>query len=146
MKGERIYAYECDMTGQTDFGVELADILEGRSQIPPQGARFDAGFDGRSAGRIAGRVSGIDHAYLRPDGRFELHLRGVMETDDGCRIALEASGVGVLRTDEAVLDLSENVSLYTAHEAYAWVNARQVWAVGVVDLTTGKVRIEGYLQ
>lgn len=146
MRGEKIYEFEADLTSNIDFGIELADILEGRKPIPPQGARFDAGFAGRSAGRLAGRISGTDHAYLRPDGCFELNLRGVFETDDGRRIALMASGVGVMRADEPVLDLSENVSLLTASEAYAWINARQIWAIGTVNLATGKIHIEGYLQ
>lgn len=146
MRGEKIYAYEADLTSNIDFGIELAAILEGRQPIPPQGARFDAGFAGRATGRIAGRVTGTDHAYLRPDGCFELNLRGVIETDDSCRIALMASGVGVMRPDVPVLDLSENVRLLTAAENYAWINARQIWAIGTVNLATGKISIEGYLQ
>lgn len=146
MRGEKIYEYEADMTGMIDFGIELGAILEGGKPIPPQGARFDASFDGPCTGRIAGRVSGVDHAYMRPDGRLELNLRGVFETHDGARIALLATGVGVFRAGEPVLDLSENVSLLTASEAYGWVNARQIWAVGTANLGTGKILIEGYLQ
>ena len=146
MRGERIYQYEVDMTGTIDFGIELAAILDGRQSIPPQGARFDAGFSGRVAGRISGRISGTDHAYLRPDGSFELNLRGVIETDDGCRLALMAGGIGVLRAGEPVLDLSENVNLLTASEHYAWINARQIWAIGTANLATGKIQIDGYLQ
>ncbi len=83
---------------------------------------------------------------MRPDGCVELNIRGVIEADDGRRIALMASGVGVLRNGEPVLDLSENVNLLTAWESLAWINARQVWAVGTVNLATGKIHIEGYLQ
>lgn len=146
MRGEEIYKYVVETTYMTDFGVELSAILDRTTPIPPQGARFDVGFDGRATGRLSGRVTGADHAYLRPDGRFELNLRGVIETDDGSRIALMASGVGVLRAGEPVLDLSENVSLLTASDGYAWVNARQIWAVGTANLATGQVHIEGYLQ
>ncbi len=146
VRGEKIYQYECDTTGMIDFGVELAAILDGKASIPPQGARFDVGFAGRATGRISGRVSGTDHAYMRPDGRLELNIRGVMETDDGSRIALMAGGVGILRASEPVLDLSENVSLLTASKDYAWINARQIWAVGTANLATGKVYVEGYLQ
>lgn len=146
MRGEKIYQYECDITGNVDFGVELAAILEGRTSIPLYGARFDAGFAGRATGRISGRVSGTDYAYMRSDGCIELNVRGVMETDDGSRIALMAGGVGVFRAGEPVLELSENVSVLTASKDYAWVNARQIWAVGTVNLAIGKIHIEGYLQ
>lgn len=146
MRGEKIYEYDAEITGMTDFGIELGAILDGSRPIPPQGARFDVGFAGQATGRLAGRVSGADYAYMRPDGRIELNIRGVLETPDGARIALLAGGVGVLRAHEPVLDLSENVSLLTAAEAYAWINARQIWAVGVADLAAGKLHVEGYLQ
>lgn len=146
MRGELIYTYDVQLTGTTDFGVALEAILSGATPIPPQGARFDAGFDGRMTGRIAGAIRGVDHAYMRPDGRLELNLRAVIETDDGARIALEAGGVGLVRTDAPVIDLSENVTLLTACEAYAWVNARQIWASGAADLAAGRIRIEGCLQ
>ena len=146
MQGEMIYAYDVEITGMTDFGIELGVILDGSRPIPPQGARFDVGFEGRATGRLAGRVSGTDYAYMRPDGCLELNIRGVIETPDGARIALFAGGVGVLRSGEPVIDLSENVSLLTASDAYGWVNARKIWAVGVADLGTGKLHIEGYLQ
>ncbi len=145
MRGEKIYEYDADITGMTDFGIELGAILDGSKPIPPQGARFDVGFEGRATGRLAGRVGGADYAYMRADGRIELNIRGVLETPDGARISLVAGGVGVLRANEPVIDLSENVSLLTAAEAYS-CNARQIWAVGVADLAAGKLHVEGYLQ
>ncbi len=146
MRGELIYAYDAALTGTVGFGVEFDAILSGAKPIPPQGARFDGGFEGPMTGRIAGHIRGVDHAYMRPDGRLELNLRAVIETADGARIALAAGGVGVLRADAAMIDLSENVTLITAHEAYAWVNARQIWAIGAVDLAAGRVRLEAFLQ
>ncbi|UTP38189.1 DUF3237 domain-containing protein [Phenylobacterium sp. LH3H17] len=146
MQGEKIYEYDAEMTSQVDFGIELAAILDGSRAIPLQGARFNAGFEGRAAGRLAGRVSGVDYAFMRPDGVLELNIHGVFETPDGARIALHAGGVGILRANEPMIDLSENVSLMTASADYTWVNGRQIWAVGVVDLAAGKLHLEGYLQ
>jgi hypothetical protein len=34
----------------------------------------------------------------------------------------------------------------TAAVTYAWVNARQVWAAGTVNVATGKIHIEGFMQ
>lgn len=146
MRGEKIYEYDAEITSQVDFGIELGAILDGSKPIPLQGARFDAGFEGRATGRLAGRVSGFDYAYMRADGCLELNIRGVLETPDGPRIALHATGVGVFRASEPVIDLSENVSLLTAAEDYAWINARQIWAIGFVDLGAGRLHVEGYLQ
>ena len=37
MTGEKIYEYDLDVTGMTDYGVSLDDILSGKVPIPPQG-------------------------------------------------------------------------------------------------------------
>ena len=57
-----------------------------------------------------------------------------------------ARGVGVLRPGEPVLDLSENVSLLTASDDYAWINTKQNWAIGTANLATGDIHLVGYLQ
>ncbi len=146
MRGEKIYDYVVDMTEVTDFGVSLDDILSGAKPVPPQGARFNAGFAGKSQGRLTGAIAGTDFANVRADGRFELNMHAVFETDDGHRIALWANGVATPRADSPVLDLAENVHLTTAAPDYAWVNGKQIWATGTVDLATGKIQVTGYSQ
>ena len=146
MKGEKIYEYDLDVTGVTDYGVTLQSILSGQSKIPPQGARIDVAFAGHATGRLIGRVIGVDYLRIRTDGRIDLDIRATIETKDGHRIALSADGVGVPRTAEPIADLRENVSLTTAAESYAWVNTRQVWGVGIVNFATGKVHIDAYIQ
>lgn len=146
MTGEKIYEYELDVTGMTDYGVSLGAILAGEAAMPPQGVRVDVAFEGRATGRLAGRVRGVDYVRMRADGRVDLDIRATVETDDGHRVALAADGVAVPRAGSPVSDLFENVSLATAAPAYAWVNTRQVWGRGTVDLSTGKIRIEGYMQ
>lgn len=146
MRGEKIYEYELDITGVTDHGIPLDAILSGQVAVPPQGARIDVAFDGRATGRLAGRVRGVDYARIRADGRMDLDIRATVETEAGERIALAADGVATMRAGEAVADLFENVTLSTAVEAYAWVNARQIWGVGSVDLAAGKIHIAAFMQ
>ena len=146
MKGEKIYEYDLDVTGVTDSGIPLQAILSGQERVPPQGVRIDIAFEGRATGRLAGRVRGVDYARVRPDGRIDLDIRAMIETEDGCRIALSADGVAVPRAAEPVANLCENVSLSTAAADYAWVNTRQVWGVGTVNFTAGKVHIDAYMQ
>ena len=62
------------------------------------------------------------------------------------RIALAATGVSVAREDEPIADLRENISLFTATEAYAWVTRHQIWGVGTMDFSTGRIHIDAYLQ
>ena len=146
MTGEKIYEYDLDVTGITDFGLEMGAILSGQASVPPQGARIDVAFEGRASGRITGRVHGVDYVRIRADGRVDLDIRAVIETDDGHRIALSAGGVSVRRPGEPVGDLRENVILSTASESYAWVNVGQVWAIGTINFSTGKIHIDAYMQ
>lgn len=145
MRGEKIYEYDLEVTGMTDYGMSLDAVLAG-GPIPPQGVRIDVAFEGRVDGRLAGRAHGSDYVRLRADGRIDLDIRAVIETDDGRRIALSADGVAAPRAGEPIADLYENVRLDTAAEDYAWVNARQVWGYGTVNFATGKIHVEGYMQ
>jgi hypothetical protein len=45
-----------------------------------------------------------------------------------------------------MLDIFANIRLSTATKEYAWVNARQIWAVGTSSLATGKMQVEAYMQ
>ena len=146
MKGEKIYEYDLDVTGMTDYGVSLDAILSGKEKVPPQGVRIDVAFEGRAEGRLAGRVRGIDYLRIRADGRIDLDIRAVVEAENGRRIALSADGVAVPRASEPIADLRENVSLSTPAAEYVWVNTRQVWGVGTVNLAVGKIHIDAYMQ
>jgi hypothetical protein len=146
MNGEKIYDYEVSLTRVTDYGLTLESIVSGQSRVPPQGARIDVAFEGRTKGRLTGRVSGIDYLRIRADGRMDLDIRAVIETEDGHRIALSADGVAVLRASEPIADLSENIVLTTAAEPYAWVQMRQIWAVGSVNLSIGRAHVEAFMQ
>jgi hypothetical protein len=146
MTGEKIYEYEVDITGVTDYGLTMEAVLSGQVPIPAQGVRIDVAFAGRASGRMAGQVRGVDYLRMRADGRIDLDIRATIETDAGQRIALSADGVASPRPGSPVVDLHENVTLSTAAPDFVWVNGRQVWAAGTVDLSTGRIRIEGYMQ
>ena len=146
MEGEKIYEYDLDITEVTDYGFTLEDVLSGKASIPLQGARIDVAFEGRATGRLAGHLHGIDYLLVRADGRVDLNIHAVLETEDGHRIAFAADGVCLPRPAEPIADLRENVELTTASEDYAWVNTRQVWGVGTVDFASGKIHVEAYMQ
>jgi len=146
MRGEKIIEFDADITGVTDYGVSMEAILSDNKKIPPQGARFDVAFDGRSSGLLSGRVRGVDYIWARADWRIDLDIRATVETESGHRIALSGDGVAALRPGEPVADLAENLRFTTAVEDYAWLNKRQIWGVGIVNLAARKIHIEAYLQ
>jgi len=69
-----------------------------------------------------------------------------VETDDGRRIALSGDGQAAPRKDEPIMDIFANIRLSTATKEYAWVNARQIWAVGTASLATRKMHVKAYVQ
>jgi hypothetical protein len=146
MRGEKIYEYDLEATGVTDYGVTLDAILSGAVPVPPQGVRFDFAFEGRAIGRLSGKVRGVDYVRMRADGRIDLDIRAIVETEDGGRIALAADGTAAPRAGEPIADLYENVTLGTPSAAYAWVNTRQIWAYGTVNFSTRKIHIEAFMQ
>jgi hypothetical protein len=97
-------------------------------------------------GRLSGLANGVDYLRIRADGRIELDLHVTVETDDGRRIALSGDGQAAARKDEPLMDIFANIRLSTAAKEYAWVNARQIWAVGTASLATGKMHVEAYMQ
>jgi hypothetical protein len=66
--GERICAYDVDVTGLTGYCVTLPAMRSGRVRVAPQGARIDVAFADRASGHLTGRVQGIDCLRLRADG------------------------------------------------------------------------------
>jgi hypothetical protein len=146
MRGEKIYEYDLNITGVTDYGVTMDAILSGKENVPLQGTRFDVAFEGGGKGRLTGKVRGVDYLLMRADGRADLDVRATVETEDGHRIAVHIDGVATPRASEPIVDLVENVRLTTAAPKYDWVNTRQIWGLGTVNLTTGKIHVEAFMQ
>jgi hypothetical protein len=145
MVAEQIYEYSLRLTGFTEFGAPLADVLAGRRPMPPSGVRADVAFEGLIEGKLSGRIHGVDYFHLRPDGRMQLDIRAVVETDDGACIALEAGGVALAPAGGPILLLREHVRCTTAHEGYLWLNAQEIWAAGEADMEKREIRVKGYI-
>lgn len=146
MTYEKIFEYDLDITGVTDYGADMRALFTGQQSVPPQGAQFDVTLVGPVKGRLSGAMRGIDYMRIRPDGRRELELRGTIETDDGNRIAFSAEGVAAPRDGDPIVDLAVKIDLLTAAAAYSWVNAKQAWGSGQADLATNKIHVDVYLH
>ncbi len=144
MPGELIYEYKPQITEVVEYGASADAVLFGQAP-PAEGARFDFYLEGPVAGpKVRGTFTGVDYIYFRADGRAELHIHGAITTDDGKKIALEAGGVAIPEEGSSVFQLREHVSLISNHPELSWVNPIQVWARGVVDVSTGQVHVKGY--
>jgi hypothetical protein len=144
MPGELIYEYGPRIMQVVEYGASADAILAGQAP-PAEGARFDFYLEGPVSGpKLQGTFRGVDYIYFRADGRAELHIHGQITTEDGKKIALEAGGVAIAKVGSPLFELREHVSLMTNHPELSWVNAIEVWARGVVDVSTGEVHVEAY--
>jgi len=143
---ETLYEARIDLTKVIEFGASMDALLSQQSAPPPEGARFDVAFDGAVTGaRLAGTITGVDYIHVRAEGRFQLHIHGVIATNDGANISMFADGVATPGTQEHLHELRENVTLTTSSEVYSWVNPLQIWGSGTVDLQAMEVRVRTYI-
>jgi len=49
-----------------------------------------------------------------------------------------------IREEGSIFQLREHVHLMSNHPELSWVNPIEVWARGMVDVSTGQVRVEAY--
>jgi hypothetical protein len=141
---ERVFDEEIQLTGITEFGISWEDLVKGNAQLPAQGARFNLEFEGSVNGEnINGVIKGVDYLEIRADGKFMLNIHATIITDDGETISIKETGISTPDpSGKAVLHL--NMDFYTVSEKYEWLNKKQVWSVGEVDMTTGKVNVTGF--
>lgn len=144
MPGPLIYEYRPQITQVVEYGASADAVLSGQTP-PAEGARFDFYLEGPVSGpTFQGTFKGVDYICFRADGRADLHIHGEITTEDGKKVALEAGGVAIPEVGSPVFQLREHVSLITNHPELSWVNPIEVWARGVVDVSTGQVHVKAY--
>ena len=141
-----LFEEQVQLTGIKEFGLNWEDMIQGKTGIPPGGARFDISFEGYLKGpRIDGRIKGIDYLTVRADGRYMLRIYATVITHDGESIALEEEGILIPdRENPAKAILQFNMKFTTAVPKYAWLNNLPVWATGNIDRVTGSVYIRAF--
>ena len=143
---EHLYDVTAQITNIIEYGVSMQELLTDPSKMPPEGARIDVKFEGKVTGsKINGTVKGTDYLYMRPDGYTRLHIHVCVITDDGENISLFGEGISKPTDNPDIFNLSENVTLLTAVQKYAWVNQLNIWAKGSVELSKGEIKVSGYL-
>jgi hypothetical protein len=140
--GELIYEYELKTGTPIEYGTPMLPIVMGQAPPPPAGFRVDIPFEGKVWGKIDGTVSGTDHNNIRADGTLDINITGCIKTSNGVNIALVATGVASI--SPPMLAMRQNIRLTTANPDYQWVNKRQFWGVGEVNLMTNTVNLRVY--
>lgn len=141
---EHLFDEEIQLTGITEYGIRWEDIIDASADIPPQGARFDLAFEGKVIGKkLNGTIKGMDYLQIRSDGKFMLNIHAAIVTDDGETIAVKEDGISSPEPS-GTAKLHLNMEFFTTSEKYSWINKKQVWSVGEVNMTSGNVKVSGF--
>lgn len=141
---ELLFEEEVSLTGITEYGISWNDILSGNVKIPPQGARFDIEFEGKISGeQLNGFIKGVDYLEVRADGNFILNIYASIITDGGEMILLKEDGI-LSPGDNGSARLNLNMRFSSAYPKYNWLNKKQVWGLGEVNMIEGKVTVKGF--
>ena len=94
MSYEKIFEYDLDITGVTDYGADMEAMFTGRESVPLQGAQFDVTLAGPVKGRVTGSMRGIDYLRVRPTaaGSSNSGARSKPTTGAGLRFPPRGSG------------------------------------------------------
>jgi len=103
---------------------------------PDIGSIFVA--EGHCDGAVTGRFRGLNHPRLRPDNVYLPNFQGVIETDDGAKIAFDYRGYG--RPRDYGREVVGAAFHSTGDERYARLND----AVAVIsgEARGGEIRLE----
>ena len=141
---EHIFDEDIQLTGIIEYGIGWDDLIKGNVDIPAHGARFNLAFEGEVTGeKIKGTIKGVDYLEIRSDGKFMLNIHAIIITDDGLSIAVKENGISTPGSN-GTAKLHLNMDFYTVSDKYEWLNRKQVWSIGEVDMITGKVKVSGF--
>jgi hypothetical protein len=144
LEKEPLFKGTYDITGIEEFGSSFEALVQGKLEIPKEGFRANVDIKGQVSGpEIKGTGKGIDYFYARADGRMQLDVKATITTQDEKNISLTADGVSIPQQD-GTFKLAENVTLFSSHPEYAHLNILQIWALGTVNLATGKIKMKYY--
>ena len=140
-----LFDEQVHLTGVVEYGIGWADLLQGKSAVPPEGARFDMSFEGELQGDLlSGKVKGMDYLEVRPDGRFMLTIYATIVTQDGETIALYEEGVMDPKPGEPMGNLALNLKFTTHSPKYSWLNKTNGWGLAQVNFREGSVSVSSF--
>ena len=108
----------------------------------PEGMRINFPSAGDISGKISGKIEAVDYALIRADGVGLLHIHGVVTTDEGDRISVEASGFATPTQEEGSYDLREAATFRTGSKKFAWLNTTQAVGEGFANTKTGELYLK----
>jgi len=143
-KFELLFEEEVSLTGITEYGISWDDMISGKAKVPLQGARFDIAFEGKISGEnLNGLIKGVDYLEVQADGNFILNIYASIITDDGEMISLKEDGI-LSPSDNGSAKLNLNMRFSSAFPQYSWLNKKQVWGIGDVNMQRGEVTVKGF--
>lgn len=113
--------------------------------LVPEGMRINFPFTGDVSGKISGKVEGVDYVLTRPDGVGRLHIHGVITTEEGDLISIEASGYGTPTEEEGRYAINGAVTFQTAAKNLTWLNKTLATGRGYADTNNKQLNIKVFM-
>lgn len=143
--GKQLFDANIRVTQLTEFGIRIRELLSGKAEPPPEGARFDVAFEGTLAGSgLKGSIVGVDYLRIHAGGRFELHVHAVIRTNDGATLAYSTEGCALLNKGGSIVSFRQYAKLHTWYKPYFWANCLSVIVIGTTDLGKLEIHVKGY--
>ena len=118
-------------------GVDIGVVHEGR--------RVNFPFTGDAIGpKINGKLDGVDYVLGRPDGVGILHVHGVITTDIGDRISVEASAFTTPTKEEGWSAVKGVETFRTSSKELSWLNSTQGVEEGLTSLKMRELNAKVY--
>jgi hypothetical protein len=144
MPGALIYEYRPQITQVVEYGASADAVLSGQTP-PAEGARFDFYLEGPVSGpKPKGRSGAWTTFTFAPTAAPSSTFTGRSRPRTGRRSHWKREAWRFGKKAPRSSSSREHVSLVTNHPELSWVNLIEVWARGVVDVSTGQVHVEGY--
>jgi len=129
---------------QGEFLSELEGKITDVVIIPvPEGTRVNARFSGTLRGpKVNGSAEGTDYVLFREDGTGIMHVHGVVTTEEGELIYIEASGFVTPTDQKGLSDMKETATCQTTSKKHAWLNTTLLVSEGYSNTRTGEIHLK----
>ncbi|WP_196889191.1 DUF3237 family protein [Aureivirga sp. CE67] len=128
-----VYEAQAQSTNIEGFGANPAEVFGGQVAIPVEGIRMNVDFAGTTTGELSGNLSGTDYVVVLPNGNLIVDVHGIIETEEGEKVALKVDGLLIPSETPGVGNFFELASYTSYYEGFEYLNEKYIIGVGTSD-------------
>lgn len=139
-----VYEAISQTTGVEGLGANPAEVFSGQVTIPMEGVRMNVDFAGTTTGELAGTLTGTDYITVFPNGNLMVDIQGMIETNDGERVALSVDGLSIPSGIPGQANFFETASFTSNSSSYNFLNDKYIIGVGTSNAVTNVLTLRLY--